>query len=234
MTLRGRGMPTMSNKGSLEPPRVDSFDNCSDVPASPVREPSVSTPRSNQRRFPPQQAPATVPAQEHRFGARYSWPVEPGRRPTSRAASKRVAAYWGFLSFAAANRAASDGWRIFGRVGRAASCRCRLSVAVRTVPSAHWIGWFRCFATTSATRAKFPSSCRAIPSSNGSGFFCRRTEPPWMGMPKSGRQLTGFMGEGPPPTKLWRRDGSTRAEAIDRALSASRHQPGQPRRYRCL
>ena len=74
---------------------------------------------ANQRRFPPRQSPATVPAQDHRFGTRNNWPVEPGRKPISRAASKRVAAYWASSSFAAANRAASDGWRISARVGRA-------------------------------------------------------------------------------------------------------------------
>jgi hypothetical protein len=198
---------------------LDSSDNGQRLRTLHVGTPLGLPLFANRWWFSPKRAPVTLASRDHRCETQYSWPVEPGRRLTSRAASKKEAACRPSLSFAARNGGASDGWRIFARVGPAVSCRCRPIVAVRTAPSARWTGWFCSFAMISGTKEKSPSSHRAIPRFNGSGSFCRRTVPLWMEVPATGRT----------PTRFWRRDGCAQSEALGSALSSSEQESGQPR-----
>ena len=149
----------------------------------------------------------TLSTREHRFGTRHNWPVGSGRKPTSRAASKRVVPCRPSSSFAAPDRAGSDGWRICARVGRVVSFRCRPIAAARTELSGRWTGWSLSFERTSGTRAKSPFSCPAIPGSNGSVFFCPRIVRHWM-VPKGVCQPLGSIRGSLAQTESGRRGGA--------------------------
>ena len=230
---RDEEIPASPDRLSRVPSTLYIFDNLLNIPTSHIDAALVRTSPLDMRLFLSRQTLVTLSARDHRFGTRHNWPVGPGRKPTSRAASKRVAACRPSSSFVAINRAASDGWRICARVGRVASCPCRPSAAARTALSDRWTGWFLSFEKTSGTRAKSPSSCPVIPGSNGFGFFCRPIVRHWMA-PEGDRQLRCSLRGSAGLAKSGRRDGGALSGTNDRgALLTHIRELSRPRPRRC-
>ena len=85
-------MPARPDRLGRLPRTLYIFDNLPKLSDFHIEATLVPTSPPDMRCSCREQTLVTLSARDHRFGTRHNWPVGSGRKPTSRAASKRVAA----------------------------------------------------------------------------------------------------------------------------------------------
>ena len=183
------------------------------------------------RLFLSRQTLVTLSAGDHQFGTRHNWPVGPGRKPTSKTASKKVAVCRPFVI--CRDQPRGKRWMAYLRASWTRgflplqTFRGRSDRAFRSLD--RLVSFLQ---ESSGTRAKSPSSCPVILGLSGFGFFCRRIVRHWM-VPEGDRQLRGSLRGSPVQGNSWRCGGALSGTTDRCTLLTYSRDPGQPRRRRC-